>query len=364
MKDMLMTKLGTLSVELKSNSGYLGSNLPIEVRDSHMRLIQGDRSARQFDLPAGLYEVSAILDDGRRHIQVVQIKAGENTPVEFGFGQQLTEPESTLQVEPTESLYERSRYTLKMDSLTDTPREFVKGLSTQLLDLDGASLVSESPGLWVFECVSDLDRVPTALIQVENHRKRISLPISQEGGFPLNSCAVRVVQTRSGSHVDAWISTERTTANALQNTLASGYVLQAADVAREAVNLLLYKYSDPAGAALGALILYKVGRMETRIDWLENLAGDFDWLPDGKVMLANLLVRDEHHRDRAFELAIKASSQRMLYTENYSLLLDLLRRWPSDHYQAARQEAVNKMAVMTSDLDWESICLCQTVEDE
>jgi hypothetical protein len=255
-----------------------------------------------------------------------------------------------------------------LDSWSDDETELES--EARLIEVNGASLFRESPGLWVFGCEMqpDLDAVPTAVIQIGDRMTRISLPINPKAGSavfnPDNSCVVKVEETRTGAHVHAWISPERTVANALQNALASGYVLRAAEVADEAVELLRDKYSDPIGAALGGLILHKVGRLEKRIRWVENLARDFDWLPDGKVMLAHLLQNDESALDRALELAIQASAQRMLYAESYSLLLDLLRRWKRESDREVRKQPTDELASVAPYIDWESICLSQVIEEE
>lgn len=360
-----MTKSGTLSVELKSDSDFFGLNAPIEVRDSKMRLVKRAKFERQLDLPAGLYEVSAVLEDGRRHSQVVQIKDGEQTLVELGISEQSKAPERPAQFRLLDMpAYERPRYTQKMESLPDAGAELETGTVAQLMDVQGASLMRETRTLWVFECAPELDSVPTALFQINDRKMRISLPISPEREFPYNSCVVQVQETRTRAHANAWIAPERTVANALQNMLASGYVLHAAEVAVDAVELLRYKYSDPTGAALGALILHKVGRLGMWTDWVENLAGDFEWLPDGKVMLAILWHTDQSRMDQALDLALQASAQRMLYTESYSLLLDLLRRWPRESDHEARQQAIGELASRAPDVDWESICLSQVLQEE
>lgn len=360
-----MTKAGKLSVQLKSDSAFFGHNVPIHVRDSNMRLVQRSSNNRQFDLPVGLYEVSAVLEDGNKHSRLVQVKEGELTPVELGAREENQVPKSIIQSEVTDVPgYERLRFTKKMESLTNDDTEPNTGTTTQLLDVTGASLIRETRTLWIFKSASDLDSVPTALIQINNRKTLISLPASPEGRPTENTCVVKVEETRTGAHVNAWISPERFVANALHNMLASGYVLHAANVADDAVELLRYKYSDPTGAALGALILHKVGRLERWTSWVKNLARDFDWMPDGKVMLANLLYNDESKRDSALELAINASTQRMLYTESYSLLLDLLRRWPRDSDHKTIRQAINTLASLAPYIDWKSICLSHVIEEE
>ncbi len=60
-----------------------------------------------------------------------------------------------------------------------------------------------------------------------------------------------------------------------------------------AARLLLTKYSDPVAAALGGLILYRLGRLAERQEWVENLSRDFGWLRDGQILCAAFLSRDE-----------------------------------------------------------------------
>jgi hypothetical protein len=101
------------------------------------------------------------------------------------------------------------------------------------------------------------------------------------------------------------------------------------------------------------------------MSWVENLARSFDWLPDGKVIFARLLYDNESDRSQALQLAIQASAQRMLYSESYSILLDLLRRWPEATDDMARRQAVDRLASQSSYMDWGSICLSQIIlEDE
>ena len=59
---------------------------------------------------------------------------------------------------------------------------------------------------------------------------------------------------------------------------------------------------------------------------------------------------------------LEASQQRMLYAESYSILLDLLRRWPREHRFAAHAETVAELARHSPHIDWDSICLSHTEE--
>jgi len=387
-----MAKSGMLSVQVRSDSDFFRSSVPVEVRDSTMRLVKRERNERRFGLPAGWYEVSAVLEDGRRYSELVEVRAGRETPVELGvsraapsaapeswgekglesFGEKGLEalPRSEA---PDELGYERPRYTERIDDLPKgKPQpepwpvaELIKSRKgdTEYL-VQGATLIREAHLLWVFECTSQLDSVATALLRVGEQRIQLSLPLSMEGGYPSNTCAVRVDETPTGAQANAWIAAERTVANALQNMWAAGYLLKAASMAEDAVDLLRYKYSDPTGAALGALILHRVGKLERYTSWVENLVRDFDWLPDGKVLLAHLWQDDESKSDQALELAIEASAQRMLYSESYSLLLELLRRWQRTSDEARLREATNSLASRAPYINWESICLSEVVQED
>ena len=62
-------------------------------------------------------------------------------------------------------------------------------------------------------------------------------------------------------------------------------------------------------------------------------------------------------------LAMRASEQRMLFSESFSLLLDLLRRWSKGEERDRRHEAIKGMLSRTPDIDWESICLSHEAEE-
>ena len=356
-----MKEDGTLQVDLRSDSYFIRENMPIEVRDSKMTLIHRTNDERYFTLPAGLYEVSAFLEDGRKHSQLVQVKEGQNTPVEFSID---TENRATKMSKGSSVMLETLSVTAAMSQPDD---ELSYDLSPHLIDVDGATLVTQISAGLVFECETPPQVVPTALMSFANKQYRISLPVSSDSPIPEeNTCIVGIEETSQGPHLHAWISPTRKVANALQNMLTSGYVIHAGNAAEEAVDLLRSKYSDPTGAALGAIILHKVGRLRKRTSWVRNLARDFDWLPDGKVFLAILTIDED--KDEALEYALRASKQRMLYTESHSLLLDILRRWPKkdhdDDDKARIHNAIRRLSVKSPYIDWDSICLSYSVEEE
>lgn len=369
------TRLGSVSVSVESESHYFGYAVPIEIRDASMQLIKRG-PFRSLDLPAGLYQVSAVLEDGREHSRLVQVRGGANTVVRFG----TRRPASTGPVSKVDTaalptagsamtfakssvLQQRSmRFTERADA-EDGPAAAEEAGTTpaSLVDVQGAHLKRQTSTLWIFECAPMVTAVSTATMQVGKRRWSISLPTSPSMGAP-NLCAVRVDPAPSGAHVTAWVSSERTVANALQNMLASGQLASAATMADEATRLLRDKYEDPTGATLGALILRRVGRLSRYESWMENLARDFAWIPDGKILLASLLFERRSDLDRAHGLALQAAKQRILYTESYSILLDLLRRWPREADRSGHADAMARLAAHSPYIDWNSTCFSRSVE--
>lgn len=358
--------MGTIQVNLESDSVFFNHNVPIEIRDSQMRLVQQSGRDRQFKLPVGLYQVSAVLEDGHKHNELVQVKEDAPTQVVLRAPDISEAPrqapvkargETGRETQTGAMAYQRPRFTKRSEAYLTSDDEQDSAQPAQFIEAEGASLLRETRTMWIFECASSLTSVASAVFQIGDRTTTISLPISPEVYTPSGACAVRIEENRTGSHAHAWIAPERTVANAMQNMLSSGYVLEAAGVADEAIDLLRGKYEDPTGAVLGALILHKTGRLRRWQGWVKNLATDFDWLPDGKVMLATMLYDDPSTQDEAMELALAASKQRMLFSENLSLLLDLLRRFPGKTYRSERTEAIKSLATMSPYIDWESICL-------
>jgi hypothetical protein len=378
------TKFGSLHVSVESDSVYFGNNTPVEIRDASMNLVAREQSNRIFKLPEGMYQVSAVLEDGREHSRLVEVRGDENIPVQLGTRAPAPTTAAAASVtvagasdvaasadsshayavaKSSAAQLRNSRYTQKADAPDDessSPDESPV-TATALLEVKGAKLVRQARNVWTFECVASLDAVATATLQIGERRTEISLPTSPPTMGP-NPCAVRIDESPSGAHATAWISPERTVANGLQNMVASGYLSSAASMADQASELLRDKYSDPTGAALAALILRRVGRLTRHQSWIENLARDFAWMPDGKILLATLLVDRRDSLDRALRLALEAAKQRMLYTESYSILLDLLRRWPQEGDRRACLDAIAGLAAYSPYIDWNSNCLSRCME--
>lgn len=70
--------------------------------------------------------------------------------------------------------------------------------------------------------------------------------------------------------------------------------LMAAAVAE---GLLYEKVADPLAAAAGALALLRMNELDRLHDWTANLANWFPWLPDGAIIRAEHLAREGGHEE-------------------------------------------------------------------
>ena len=168
---------GELSVNLKLEPHMLDKPLPIEIRDSNFKVIEKASRKRTFDLPEGLYQVSAVLHDGERHTEVVQVTGGHTTPV-------------TLGSDPSKPSQQPAGEVSQFDKVVRAPFELPRGLSNILhldvlgnavskqlrsilgtrqatfIDAIGAEKTGGDELSWHFQCNNDIDSVPVARFQI------------------------------------------------------------------------------------------------------------------------------------------------------------------------------------------------------
>lgn len=60
---------------------------------------------------------------------------------------------------------------------------------------------------------------------------------------------------------------------------------------RPAEKLLQGKYDDPIGAAAGAYVMLRIGRLEERNDWAQRLVDVAPWMADGPIIAAAVALR-------------------------------------------------------------------------
>jgi len=375
----------SVTVQLESNLQYFGRMDPIEIRNGRMKLIGTLQRGGSIELDDGVYEISAVLEDGQKHSQLVHLQGRAHQEVTLGVKTELQMvpasstacqrrslgPPGEMRIGWTKGVPSRhadpALARVEPDPLLgataiEGPIKFLEATGAVLRGLPSA-VAGEIT--WRFAAKPNPVAVPCARFSILGRKIAISLPVNPKGGFAENTCDVVTIINAGKPEVRAWISRERTVARSIQQMVASGYLLQAAEIAGEATELLRDKYRDPTGALLGALLLNKIGQLESRLTWVENLARDFSWLEDAKVLLAMLFSKEKARQEEAFLLAIGAVEKRMMFTETYSLLLNLLRRWPCHSRANEALHAAAALVEVASMTNWDSMMFYDSnIEEE
>ncbi|MCP4897204.1 MAG: hypothetical protein GY906_09570 [bacterium] len=330
---------GQLRARLDVPSHQLQRTMPIEVRDSRLALVVRVRHSETIDLLPGWYEVSAVLDDGKRHSETVQVTVGGREEVE-------------LRVDREELLPSNKAWIAGRGLLT-----FAGVGSVELVEVEGAELRSKSEEYWEFVPKDrEPESMPWARLRFRDETLSVSLPVNPRGHGDLAACSATFAYTNDRFDVRAGFHHKRIVSTAILNMIDRGQFAHATRAAEQtAEDMLMSKYQDPVGAALGAIIMFRAGTLGTREGWLRNLTSDFDWLPDGKVLLAALPGAGDC--EEKADLLLRASEQRLLFTESFSLLFDALRCWKSDHRRDEIDRALEDVGKVAHEADWNAFML-------
>jgi hypothetical protein len=338
-----MARVGQLQVRVENKSYFLSQNLPYVVRDASMAFVTqgtvGEKGVE--DLPEGYYSVEVITPSGAPHTELVHIQA--DTTVEL-----VLDDED----EPDDAVHEEPR--------APSPPTDEDTFQPQLVDTKFCTARQNKNG-WTFSPVAKLDGVPTGQFSSgDDHDWVISLPLNPQGGEEeLREARVSFerIPGRPTRPVVRF-SKQRRVSRMVDGVLRHNTVA-AAGLLDEAAGLLLYKYDDPPAAALGGLTLFRFGRLRERQGWIENLARDFTWLPDGQILCAALLMDDDDQteRDRGLELLLRATPQRPLYADGLSLANYLLRRWPDTGSSDARAQRLSVLSDFSCTARWDDVML-------
>lgn len=392
MTDDAAERLGSLEIQFGSDSHYLKSSLPLEVRDAHQRVVVSGDGAWSGEVPGGIYSVNGMDSTGSRVRKLVQVVPGEPTRVILGATEgsevragapglaeaeprfsrgflegllasrgdpePVSEERETLRAAPypVGAEYELIGPTHRPSvALGQAFRPTTRGV--RLLEVERCEVRGDVDG-WMFLPHTPLDAVPTARFSVGNEEWFLSLPLNPASADPaLESCRLDEVETGHGPRLQLSFSPQRRVSAFVEGMRRSKNVEMAQNTLAETTQLLLSKYEDPAGATLACLALQRLGVLGERRGWVENLARDFAWIPDTQVLLASVLVAAQHDLPRALELLLAASSQRPLYTDGLSLALDLLRHWQGDDPAASRAEdrktALGHLGDLAAWADWD-----------
>jgi hypothetical protein len=322
---------GSLNVTVETPSYFLGNNLPFVVRDARQSVVGRGRSGMSINLPPALYSVSVVSPDGHESSQVMKVEPGLTARAIF----YTPGTDLSLDVEPP-----------TLDNAVQT---------TTLRSSTGCEVHRSGPGWWEMTPDPQPDAAPSAAFGIGNRFCSMSLPLNPRGAYPLDACIVAV---REPGQLQMSFAEQRRVARMVDGLARTGQLLAAQDILREAGQLLLEKYSDPPAAALGGLTLHRLGSLGEHQDWVENLARDFSWIPDGLVLLAALLVKGSRNdRARGLDLLLEATTRRPLYTDALSLAMELLRRWPDDAAAAQRRQNLEALADYSAYADWGAVNL-------
>lgn len=343
-------KVGVLKIEVDSKLYYRGEGIRVEIRDSDLILIQPATTQRNFDLPYGLYEISAVLEDGKRTTKVIEVNGNHPKRIKL---------EPNLPFEPLASKNDSD-----FRSVSELHQLQTVEADMEILDISSDVTVYEVESHWILRHSQKMEQVPVVTLLRAGGTVQASLPISAGDHHFSVTCHVTRHSAPFFGPVQIKISQSRSIASAMERMVEAGQFESAARLANKALETLLSKYIDPTGAALAALILYKADRLNDKLGFLYSLVKRFSWLPDGKILLASQLVRLPGQREKALQLACQASEQRILFTETFSLLLDLLRYWPEEIESKARSEALSRLSNRAPFVDWRSTYLCDRLLEE
>jgi hypothetical protein len=344
--------MGRLDVSFESSSAFLAGSLPIEVRDAAYRLVMRRSGRLHETLPDGLYLVRATLPGGRNHEEVVTVDEAQPVSLTLNWN-------GDMRARLPEALRLSTRPDPARDLFATAPGDDAAEFAG-LVGTHGCIVESVTPYTWRFTSDNPLTETPYAVFALGGRQVQVSLPVNPVPREPNEAaCVVAAVSAGGRDRLVTSFVRQRRVAATLEGLIRSHSLLFASDLLDHATELLFNKYYDPAAAALGGLTLHRLGRLEERAGWIENLARDFPWLPDGQVLLAAVLARheDPHEQARGQQTLLAVTGRRMLFTDGLALQLDLLRRWPGGAGSDPRAAALATVAPAAASVDWDAVAL-------
>ena len=330
-------------------SFHSGANVPVEVYDRDLELIDRTLSFEGLTLDPGLYFVQAHLPDGGQVRRSVEVK---DEPVSVELEPDLSEvyvagPEDEAElltvapypdVEPEVPFEHAGRavpfigYHRGRDGpWTEAHRGFVDAEPDVPLEMPGG-----------FDAVA-IER-PDGLLSV------IRVPDAWMGAFRFyvqadaNGEPVALAARLANPATDALLAY-------LNRDMLADAKLLVDSPELTAERLLRAKREDPIAAAAGAFALLRLNEVERLHDWTRNLANRFEWLPDGLVAWAEHLARLGKHKKavgllrRLPERGLPALSIGLAYANDR--LRTYSAHWPEDDELRATLEELTRYSVAT-----------------
>jgi hypothetical protein len=295
----------------------------------------------------GIYVVQLSLSSGEQMEQVVPVKANETTPVQFDLTM-VSPRESQEWAYFTKSHSQspekkRKRISGNMDPWDDTSSsskahvmhvqaiqwDFLNGqweskalsmLQDHTIDPWGETFeLFVTEGMHVLQFTGK-DMQPLCVC-VPPHNDHIKCLVKLADGPASVVHPLDVALATSNKHAQALLSM------VMQGDTGRGKTLFDEKKAEE---LFFEKMVDPVGAVVGGYYLLMTGALERMHNWADNLANRFPWLPDGSIIHAWQLIKE----DRESKKDISIIQQRLLeaahrgipiYTEGLRLLYEGLK---------------------------------------
>ena len=196
------------------------------------------------------------------------------------------------------------------------------------------SVEPDSVAYWDDDAVAY--RFPTGrrphMLQIGGPRipwRMVSLPAAEE-----LEVTVQPTGDEQTPNVTLTVATNDNLAEATLGYLTVGAVTHAGLISDQAEGLLYRKRHNPAGAAVGGYFLLRTSSLERLHNWPRNLANWMQWMPDGALIHAWQLIREQQESrepvparlDEARELLLLTVERGLpVYTEGLRLLVSGLK---------------------------------------
>jgi hypothetical protein len=358
-----MALTGDLIVTVDSDSWFARVNMPYVVRNSRLAVVHQGTVGERIALSEGLYSVDVLSPSGAPTTSVVHVQPGATTHVQVPAPGAPPPPGSPGSDVAPEVWGAGARVTTVARPVEYNDVDFTRPpVEFEALEFNNCSGGAVAEAIFEIEPAAKLDRVPTAVFRLGTRRIEMSLPLNPVAHSPAErTCRVVAVQVRGEYRLGVVFSPQRDLITVMIGLLRHNTAYSAVGLMDTATDTLYEKYKDPAGAALGGLTLHNMGRLSERQSWIENLATDFRWLPDGQILCAALLTTstDTTERNRGWFMLLSAADMRPLYTDGLSLAMELLRHWPDAHPEHGERvkKALQRLGSLAAHAEWDSITL-------
>jgi hypothetical protein len=299
--------------------------LPLEVYDANLTLLDRVLSSERMVVDAGHYYVIARLPGGGRLETTVDVPAGQ--PVAADLGDRRVRNYAGLTPAGRRiKLFGPAAEAGLEDRGTKLGRKYprvevrrkggmIERRADELKPAPGFTVLETGrtrKGEWVLLAEPIAWRLPSA---PHSHFDGRSLELRLRVPDGPSACSVVPLPARRylrpmvrifGGHPVLATRLKHETADALLSYLAAGQIDDAAvlthSASLSAERLLEKKRGDPVAAAAGAFVLLALGDIDRLHDWTTNLSNWFEWLPDAVIALAEHQARLGDHRDAASTL--------------------------------------------------------------